>query len=208
MAGQPPEAAALDQEALDRLAQDSESGASRRLSGWQSWLAGSVCAGLSLYALYWTQFAINTSIYRATFLGLVLAASFLVFPVFPKGEGKHVRIIDWLLIALAFASVYYFCTHLEATKMRATAPLDIEIWLGGALILLVLEATRRATGWALPLIAIFFLIYGYFGRHMPAPFNHRGFSIERIVGQNYLTLEGLFSTPMDVAATFIIVFTV
>ena len=41
---------------------------------------------------------------------------------------------------------------------------------------------------------------------MPEPFNHRGFSISRIVGQNYLTLEGLFSTPMDVAATFIIVF--
>ena len=136
----------------------------------------------------------------------MLAAAFLIFPLFPKGEGRHVRIIDWLLIALTFASVYYFCTHLEATKMRATAPLAIEIWLGGALILLVLEATRRATGWALPLIAICFLIYGYFGRYMPEPFNHRGFSISRIVGQNYLTLEGLFSTPMDVAATFIIVF--
>jgi TRAP transporter 4TM/12TM fusion protein len=201
-----PQGVDLDQDKLDQLAIDSESGRTRRLSGWQGWLAAAICAGLSLYALYWTQFAINTSIYRASFLGLVLAAAFLVFPLFPKGEGRHVRIIDWLLIALTFASVYYFCTHLEATKMRATAPLDIEIWLGAALILLVLEATRRATGWALPLIAIAFLIYGYFGRYMPEPFNHRGFSISRIVGQNYLTLEGLFSTPMDVAATFIIVF--
>ena len=196
----------IDQDKLDQLAIDSESGRTRRLTGWQAWLAAGLCAALSLYALYWTQFAINTSIYRATFLGLVLAAAFLIFPLFPKGEGRHVRIIDWLLIALTFASVYYFCTHLEATKMRATAPLDIEIWLGGALLLLVLEATRRATGWALPVIAIIFLIYGYFGRYMPEPFNHRGFSISRIVGQNYLTLEGLFSTPMDVAATFIIVF--
>ncbi|WP_119268333.1 TRAP transporter permease [Taklimakanibacter deserti] len=201
-----PQSADLDQDKLDQLAIDSESGRTRRLSGWQAWLAAALCAALSLYALYWTQFAINTSIYRASFLGLVLVAAFLIFPLFPKGEGKHVRIIDWLLIALAFASVYYFCTHLEATKMRATAPLTIEIWLGGALILLVLEATRRATGWALPAIAILFLIYGYFGRYMPEPFNHRGFSIPRIVGQNYLTLEGLFSTPMDVAATFIIVF--
>lgn len=206
MAQAVPETAALDQDKLDQLAIDSESGRTRRLSGWQAWLAAAICAGLSLYALYWTQFSINTSIYRATFLGLVLAAAFLIFPMFPKGEGRHVRIIDWLLIALAFASVYYFCTHLEATKMRATSPLDIEIWLGGALLLLVLEATRRATGWALPAIAIIFLIYGYFGRYMPEPFNHRGFSISRIVGQNYLTLEGLFSTPMDVAATFIIIF--
>jgi TRAP transporter 4TM/12TM fusion protein len=196
----------LDQDKLDQLAIDSESGRTRRLSGWEAWLAAAICAALSLYALYWTQFAVNTSIYRASFLGLVLAAAFLVFPLFPKGEGRHVRILDWLLIALAFASVYYFCTHLEATKMRATSPRDIEIWLGGVLIVLVLEATRRATGWALPAIALIFLIYGYFGRYMPEPFNHRGFSIARIVGQNYLTLEGLFSTPMDVAATFIIVF--
>lgn len=201
-----PQGVDLDQDKLDQLAIDSESGRTRRLTGWQGWLAAAICAGLSLYALYWTQFAVNTSIYRASFLGLVLAAAFLVFPLFPKGEARHVRIIDWVLIALTFASVYYFCSHLEATKMRATAPLDIEIWLGAALILLVLEATRRATGWALPLIAIAFLIYGYFGRYMPEPFNHRGFSISRIVGQNYLTLEGLFSTPMDVAATFIIVF--
>lgn len=202
----PPQAAALDQDKLDQLAIDSESGRTRRLTGWQGWVAAAICAALSLYALYWTQFAINTSIYRATFLGLVLAAAFLVFPLFPKGEGRHVRLIDWLLIGLTVASVYYFCTHLEATKTRSTSPLMIEIWLGGALLLLVLEATRRATGWALPIIAAVFLIYGYFGRYMPEPFNHRGFSIARIVGQNYLTLEGLFSTPMDVAATFIIVF--
>jgi TRAP transporter 4TM/12TM fusion protein len=201
-----PEAAALDQDKLDQLAIDSESGRTRRLTGWQAWLAAAICAGLSLYALYWTQFAVNTSIYRATFVGLILAAAFLIFPLFPKGEGRHVRIIDWILIALAIASVYYFCTHLEATKTRATAPLEIEIWLGAALIILVLEATRRATGWALPLIAMAFLIYGYFGRYMPEPFNHHGFSVARIVGQNYLTLEGLFSTPIDVAATFIIVF--
>lgn len=194
------------QDKLGQLAIDSESGRTRRLSGWQSWLAAGLCAGLSLYALYWTQFAINTSIYRATFVGIVLAAAFLIFPLFPKGEGRHVRIIDWILIALAVASITYLTTNLEATKMRATAPLAIEVWLGGILILLVLEATRRATGWALPLIAIGFLVYAYFGRYMPEPFNHRGFSISRIVGQNYLTLEGLFSTPTDVAATFIIIF--
>lgn len=206
MAQPAPQDGVIDQDKLDQLAIDSESGRTRRLTGWEAWLAAAICAGLSLYALYWTQFAINTSIYRATFLGLVLAAAFLVFPLFAKGEGRHVRIIDWLLIGLTIASVYYFCVNLDSTKTRATAPLEIEVWLGAALILLVLEATRRATGWALPLIAIGFLIYGYFGRYMPEPFNHRGFSIPRIVGQNYLTLEGLFSTPMDVAATFIIVF--
>lgn len=187
---------------------DSEMGRPRALLGWQAWLAGAICASISLYALYWTQFSINTSIYRASFLGLILAASLILFP-FSRADIRRARIhiLDWLLIAIATFSIVYLCTHLEATKTRATMPLGIEVWLGAALILVVLEATRRATGWILPAIAVGFLVYGYFGPYMPAPFNHRGFSISRIVGQNYLTLEGLFSTPLDVAATFIIIFT-
>jgi TRAP transporter 4TM/12TM fusion protein len=199
----------LSEEELETLAQDSESGRSRRLQGWQACLAGGVCAGLSLYALYWTQFSVNTAVYRATFLAFILTAAFLLFPLDPaRGRRDRVHLLDWALIAISLVSVFYLITHLEATKTRATAPLDIEVWLGAALILVVLEATRRATGWALPAIALFFLIYGYFGRYIPEPLNHRGFSIARIVGQNYLTLEGLFSTPIDVAATFIIIFTI
>ncbi len=201
-----PQTVPLTADQLEELAVDGETGRTRRLSGWQGWLAAALCTSLSLYALYWTQFSINTSVYRATFLGLVLAAAFLIFPLHAKGSRRRIAILDWVLIAIAAVSILYFATHMEATKSRATAPLEIEIWLGGALILLVLEVTRRATGYALPLIAVAFLVYGYFGPYMPEPFNHRGFSVARIVGQNYLTLEGLFSTPTDVAATFIIVF--
>lgn len=188
---------------------DREMGAVRNLRGPFLWLTAGVCAAISLYGLYWTQFAINTTVYRATFLGLILAASFLFYPLVPKDRNLgRVPLLDWLFVAVSIAAVVYLIINLDATKTRATTPLDIEVWLGGALILLVLEATRRTTGWILPAIAAVFLIYGFFGRHMPAPFNHRGFSIERIVGQNYLTLEGLFSTPLDVAATFIVLFTV
>lgn len=193
---------------LEDLAADSEHGRMRHLAGWQGKLAALLCAAISLYALYWTQFSVNTSVYRITFLGLVLTAGFLIFPMRRSKIGNHVRISDWLLIAVALVAVWYLATHLEATKTRATAPLPIEFWLGGALMLIVLEATRRATGWALPIIAAAFIAYGVFGRYMPDPFDHRGFTLNRIVGQNYLTLEGLLSTPMDVAATFIIIFSV
>ena len=153
MASSPGEEKALSQEEIEALAVDSEQAAARKLTGWEAWLAAAICAGLSLYALYWTQFSINTSVYRATFLGLILAASFLIFPMWRNWRGTHVRIADWILIAIVIASVWYLASHLEETKTRATAPIAIEVWLGGALILLVLEATRRATGWALPIIA-------------------------------------------------------
>ncbi len=85
-----------------------------------------------------------------------------------------------------------------------------ELVLGLALMLLVLEATRRTVGWVLPAIAAVFLIYCYAGTGwlIPDVFEHRGFSLNRIIGQNFLTLEGLFTTPLDVAATFIILFTI
>ncbi len=74
--------------------------------------------------------------------------------------------------------------------------------LGGALTLFVLEASRRTVGWVPPAIALAFLLYYSFQPWMPEPFDHRGFSLQRIIGQNALTrVEGLFSTPLDVAAS-------
>lgn len=181
----------------------------RRLSTPMALIAGALAFVLAALALYWTQYSIGTTEYRAMFLGLVLALSFLLYPARQKGRARDaVWIVDWLLIAVAVAALFYLATHIEEVKTRATRPLEIEVWLGIGLIVCILEATRRTTGWALPLITVAFLIYAYAGPYFPEPFGHRGKSIERIVGQNYLTLEGIFSTPLDVAATFIVLFTI
>ncbi len=181
----------------------------RRLSQPMAWVAGVLAFVLSALALYWTQYSIGTTEYRAAFLGLVLALSFLLYPAWQKGKYRdHVWVVDWVLIAIGTAALFYLATHIEEVKTRATRPLEIEVWLGIGLIVCILEATRRTTGWALPLITVAFLIYALAGPYFPEPFGHRGKSIERIVGQNYLTLEGIFSTPLDVAATFIVLFTI
>ena len=181
----------------------------RRLSAAMAWLVGALAFALAALALYWTQYSIGTTTYRAMFLGLVLALSFLLYPAWQKGLYRdRVWILDWLLIAIGTAALFYLATHIEEVKTRATRPEEIEIWLGIGLIVCILEATRRTTGWPLPLITIAFLIYAFAGPYMPEPFDHRGYKIARIVGQNFLTLEGIFSTPLDVAATFIVLFTV
>ena len=174
-----------------------------------AWVVGALAFVLAALALYWTQYSIGTTAYRAAFLGLVLALSFLLYPARQGGRYRdHVWIVDWLLIAAGTAALVYLATHIEEVKTRATRPLEIEVWFGGALIVCVLEATRRTTGLALPLITAAFLGYALAGPYMPEPLDHRGYSIARIVGQNYLTLEGIFSTPLDVAATFIVLFTI
>ena len=174
-----------------------------------AWLAGGLSFVLAALALYWTQYSVGTASYRAVFLGLVLALSFLLYPARQAGRYRDsVWIVDWLLMAVAAAALVYLATHIEEVKTRATRPIELEVWLGGGLILCILEATRRTTGWALPAITVGFLIYALAGPYMPEPLDHRGYSIARIIGQNYLTLEGIFSTPLDVAATFIILFTI
>jgi TRAP transporter 4TM/12TM fusion protein len=256
----------LSQEELDRLSADSEGGPARRVGGWLGWLLGGSCFLLSAYSLYWTQFAINTTLYRASFLAAVLALIFLLYPLrrpeAPRqgatieewlvaamalaaggwlltqtavfrapGSGGPVAValtlallayplaarsrwlirtqaLDWFLAALAIWIALYLALNLEAVKTRAARPAPEEVVLGGALIILTLEATRRTIGWILPALTLAFLVYCYFGPSMPEPFDHRGFSAARIIGQNYLTLEGIYSTPLDVAATFIILFTI
>ncbi len=210
MAGASDEPQRLTPDELERLSIDSEGGPADRPQGRLGWLTGGLAFTLSAYALFWTQFSVNTTLYRASFLALALVLIFLLYPLgrtFP-GHPRATRIIDWAFAAVAVIATLYLPLNIEAYKIRPTRPTPEELALGGALIFLILEATRRTIGWHLPAIAIAFLVYCYFGPWVPEPFDHRGFSVHRIIGQSYLTFEGIFSTPLDVAATFIILFTI
>ena len=78
--------------------------------------------------------------------------------------------------------------------------------LGVIFMVLLLEATRRTTGWIVPVVALAFLAYAYFGPYLPQPWTHRGFDIGQIVGQLFITLEGIFGIPVDVSSSLIVLF--
>ena len=78
--------------------------------------------------------------------------------------------------------------------------------LGVIFIVLLLEATRRTTGWIVPVVALAFLAYAYFGPYLPQPWTHRGFDIGQIIGQLFITLEGIFGIPVDVSSSLIVLF--
>src|SRR5262249_28915455 len=91
---------------------------------------------------------------------------------------------------------------------RSITPSDWDIFFGVALILLVLEAMRRATGWIMPVITFCFLLYAFFGPYLPPPWTHKGYEIPRLVGHMYMTLEGIFGVAVDVSSSLIILFTI
>lgn len=266
----------LTAEEIEALSADSEGGPARRVTGWLGWLTGAAALAVGAYALYWTQFAINTTIYRSSFLAGCLALVFILFPltkadvdgrpltrrprfdellfagisialilyllhhpnpqfaVYGRSTGAYAlglvvvacfaaypllvsnrllaryQPVDWIFAAIGIYVAFYVSTNIEIYKNRAMRPSAEELVLGLVLIVLVMEATRRTVGWVLPAIAAVFLVYCYAGSGwlIPEVFEHRGFTPNRIIGQNLLTLEGVFTTPLDVAATFIILFTI
>lgn len=185
-----------------------EAGPRRQLHGAVSLVVTAIAVAMSLLFLYWAWATVAAQILRLAFLGISLVLSFLVYPLSRAGRDKSIPWYDWLLAAASIGVVAYPLWDFEEFIYRAALPTTLDQTLGAITIMLILEATRRTTGWVLPAVAIGFLAYASFGAYLPPPWTHQGYDIERLVGHMYITLEGIFGVPLDVAATFIILFTI
>jgi TRAP transporter 4TM/12TM fusion protein len=187
---------------------EAEEGPRRRLAGPLGWGVSAAAVGMSLLFLYWAWGTVTTQILRLVFLAFALVLSFLLYPARSKRQLTQVAWFDWLLVAASLLVVGYALWDFEEFIYRAALPTQWDQLFGALTILLVLEATRRTTGWILPLVAVAFLAYAWLGAWLPAPWTHQGYGLDRLVGHMYMTLEGIFGVPLDVAATFIILFTI
>ena len=118
----------------------------------------------------------------------------------------------WLLALLCAPAFGYIAFSPDYLANRwpltsAFAPTTLEIILSFVGIALVLEATRRLTGWVLVVGTLAALAYAYLGEFLPdGMISHRGFSIIQIIDFMYLTVDGIWGTALGVAATYIVVF--
>jgi TRAP transporter 4TM/12TM fusion protein len=185
-----------------------EEGPRRQLGALVGWFASLVAVAMSLLFLYWAWASVTAQVLRLVFLGFTLLLSFLLYPLRRSDRQARVPWYDWMLIAASLLAVGYPLWDFEEFIYRAAIPSGVDQLLGGLTIILVLEATRRTTGWILPSVAITFLAYAWLGASLPSPWTHQGYGLDRLVGHMYVTLEGIFGVPIDVAATFIILFTI
>jgi TRAP transporter 4TM/12TM fusion protein len=198
-----PLAEAQTQELIEKFEGE---GRARRLGGFWGYAVTVIAVGLALYALYATQATIPAQVYRTSFLGIALVLTFLRFPF--RRAGRGVGPVDLLLALAALVTTAYPIWDYQQFVYRAARPTELDVWMGAVLILLILEATRRTVGWILPVVAIALLFYGFYGYLLPGEYGHKGYDLDRIVGSLYVTLEGIFGVPVDVAATYIILFTI
>ena len=186
---------------------EEEEGITRKVTGFSNVVITAIAVAMSLFAIYATIFPVTTQMLRGGHVAFMLILSFLYYPMAKKFKGK-ITIADILLALAAAACLLYMFLDFEEFIYRAVTP---ELWdkiLGVAFILLILEATRRSAGLIMPIACILFLVYAYVGPQLPAPWTHRGYDIERIIGHMYMTLEGIFGVPIEVSSTIIIMFTI
>lgn len=179
----------------------------RDLAGWQALLVTAVAVGLSLFHFYTAGFGLLLAIkQRAFHLGVVLFLVFLLYPMTEKSSKTKTPWYDYILAALAAYGCFYLIINFDALLMRTGLPTQMDVIMGFLTVGLLLEATRRVSSPVLPVIAVCFLVYCYYGRYFPALFQHRGFNILRIVNHMYLGTEGVFGIPIEVSATFVFMF--
>jgi TRAP transporter 4TM/12TM fusion protein len=171
-----------------------------------------LAAGLSGYSLYWVLFIVQPQVYRTSFLLVALALTFLLFPASRRLRPGRVPVVDWVLMLATVIALGWPLADFSRFVYRAVEPLPVDIVLGTAAIALVLEAARRTVGWVLPATAIGFLMYAWLGPSFDriglSLIAHRGYGLDRLIGSLYMSLEGVFGVPLDVAATYIILFTI
>jgi TRAP transporter 4TM/12TM fusion protein len=141
--------------------------------------------------------------------GLLMGpAIFIVFATRPFRKNGKSGLIDALIGLAGMAGVFHFVLTEWDLMMRGGAPLPTDIVWGVIVLLTLLEGSRRCLGIALPLIASIFLLYGYFGPFFPGVLQHHGVNFEHLVSATAMTTEGIWGTPMQIAATYIIIFVI
>ncbi len=112
-------------------------------------------------------------------------------------------LFDWVLAACGVVAALYVPWIFNDLAFRVGNPLPLDVFMGTMLIIVLLEAVRRSMGWPLPVIAILFIAYAYFGRSMPGMFTHPGSGWAGIVNHLYLTSQGIYGTALGVIATYV-----
>ncbi|HEX4764428.1 MAG TPA: TRAP transporter fused permease subunit [Usitatibacter sp.] len=191
---------------LEELLEEEE-GTLNRYRGWLRPFLTAVAVGVSAFHLYAAYGIVRTDLLRELHVGMVLFLVYMLFPTAPRFR-HQLKWWDVILAGLAVASVAYMIWQGDSFTDRNVNPTTWDQVWGVVLIVLVIEAVRRSTGWVMPVIIGAFLVYAFIGPWLPHPWTHRGYDVSRIVGHMYMTLEGIFGTAVDVSATLIILFTI
>lgn len=147
-----------------------------------------------------------THLHRSLHVALMLAMTFFLYPSHKKASRKTMVWYDVLFALGSLAVAAYVWGDYINFINRMGSPNLPDVIMGTILVLLVLEASRRISGWPLVILSLLFILYGLVGRSLPGILMHRGYSWSKLVNHIFINTEGIYGTSVDVAASYIFLF--
>ncbi len=168
-----------------------------------SWSAAGIATFGALFHMYTGGVgAMSTMVQTVTHWTIMLALLFLLFPK----KRKRNPVDGALFLCVLFCGVYILTTWLSRANRISSVLSPLERIIGVAVLLLVLEATRRSTGSFLAITAMVFIVYAKVGPYLPGLLFHKGYSFDRIISVLCYSENGIFGSALSTSATFIVLF--
>jgi TRAP transporter 4TM/12TM fusion protein len=198
---------------LEQLVAEADTGG-RKTEGLTGRIIFGVALAWSLFQLWYASplpFMLGFGVFgdteaRAFHLSFALFLAFTTYPAFATSSRRQVPLYDWLLAALAIAAVLYLVVFYKDISLRPGLPTRWDLIAAIVGIVLLLEASRRAEGPWMPIIAIAALAYVFAGPYLPGMMAHKGASVGRAASHFWLTSEGVFGVALGVSTNFIFLF--
>lgn len=194
---------------------EEEEGVGRQPAGFSRFVIPTLAVCWSLFQLSIASFWIlDSTLVRAIHLGFALSIIFLNYPMLKKSRfgldflatRSRIPVLDFVLSILAGIAALYIVIDHTGMVQRVGMPILRDLVFGIMLLVLLLEAARRVLGPAMPTVALFFILYSFFGPYMPDFIAFKGASLNRFIGQMTMSTEGIYGVPLNVSATIVFLF--
>jgi TRAP transporter 4TM/12TM fusion protein len=123
-----------------------------------------------------------------------------------KAQTSLTKALGWAIGLIGFAIGLYHWGLYDELVVRAGELTQADMVVGITAIVVLFYLVWRVMGPALPIVAGIFLAYCLLGNYLPAPFDHRGYTLEQVIEHMSFGTEGLYATPTLVSATYIFLF--
>ena len=188
-------------------AQEGEKGVRRKVKGKAGKVISAIAVCFSLFQLITGYFPLIAMYQRLIHVIFGFSLIFLLFPLSAKQRRDRLSWDGYVFVGLLlYVSLYVAMNFVARADQVGLEPPLYELILGGLLIFLTLEASRRTTGWSLAIFCVGSLIYALFGEWLPDVLGHPNYSFERIISGLFMTTEGIYGSLTGIASTFIFLF--
>jgi len=151
-------------------------------------------------------FVLNDTEARAIHLAFAIFLSYTAYPTFKRSPRHYIPVQDWIVGLVGALCAAYLFIFYEALSERPGAPTQLDLIVGVVGLILLLEATRRALGPPLMVVAGVFIIYAFFGPYMPSVIAHKGASLSKGMSHYWLGTEGVFGIALGVSTGMVFMF--